>query len=71
MEYPLIFQNLIDSLKKLPGVGSKSAERMAYDILNMDEDTIKKFADSILAINSNYDINVYFFDFYTSPASRW
>ena len=52
MEYPLIFQNLIDSLKKLPGVGSKSAERMAYDILNMDEDTIKKFADSILAINN-------------------
>lgn len=52
MEYPLIFQNLIDSLKKLPGVGSKSAERMAYDILNMDEDTIKKFADSILSINN-------------------
>ena len=52
MEYPLIFQNLIDSLKKLPGVGSKSAERMAYDILNMDEGTIKKFADSILAINN-------------------
>lgn len=52
MEYPLIFQNLIDSLKKLPGIGSKSAERMAYDILNMDEETIKKFADSILAINN-------------------
>ena len=52
MEYPLIFQNLIDSLKKLPGVGSKSAERMAYDILNMDEEIIKKFADSILAINN-------------------
>lgn len=52
MEYPLIFQNLIDSLKKLPGVGSKSAERMAYDILNMDEETIKKFADSIFAINN-------------------
>ena len=52
MEYPLIFQNLIDSLKKLPGVGSKSAERMAYDILNMDEETIKKFADAILAINN-------------------
>ena len=52
MEYPLIFQNLIDSLKKLPGVGSKSAERMAYDILNMDEETIKKFADAILAVNN-------------------
>lgn len=52
MEYPVIFQNLIDSLRKLPGVGSKSAERMAYDILNMDEQTIQKFADSILAINN-------------------
>ena len=27
---------LIDYLKRLPSVGTKSAERMAYAILNMD-----------------------------------
>ena len=52
MDYPLIFQNLIDSFKKLPGVGSKTAERMAYDVLNMSKDNIENFASSILAINN-------------------
>ena len=52
MDYPLIFQNLIDSFKKLPGVGSKTAERMAYDVLNMSKENIENFASSILAINN-------------------
>ena len=52
MEYPVIFQNLIDSLRKLPGIGSKTAERMAYDILSMSQETIESFANSILAINN-------------------
>ena len=52
MQYPLIFQNLIDSFKKLPGVGAKTAERMAYDVLNMSKDNIENFASSILAINN-------------------
>ena len=52
MEYPILFQNLIDSFKKLPGVGAKSAERMAYDILSMKKEDIEKFANNILAINN-------------------
>ena len=52
MDYPLLFQNLIDSFKKLPGVGSKTAERMAYDVLNMSKENIENFASSILAINN-------------------
>ena len=52
MEYPVVFQNLIDSLRKLPGIGSKTAERMAYDVLNMSKENIENFASSILAINN-------------------
>ena len=52
MDYPLIFQNLIDSFKRLPGVGSKTAERMAYDVLNMEPEKIEQFANSILAVNN-------------------
>lgn len=52
MDYPLIFQNLIDSFKKLPGIGSKTAERMAYDVLAMSKENIENFASSILAINN-------------------
>ncbi len=36
MEELLSISNLIEALKKLPGVGRKSAERMAYQILQMD-----------------------------------
>ena len=48
MKYPQTFENLINGLKKLPGVGSKSAERMAYQILNMDDDDIKTLANSLV-----------------------
>ena len=48
MKYPQTFENLINGLKKLPGVGSKSAERMAYQILNMDDEDITKLATSLL-----------------------
>lgn len=52
MEYPLIFQNLIDNFKRLPGVGSKTAERMAYDVLSMSSEVIESFSNAILAINN-------------------
>ena len=52
MEYPVIFQNLIDSFKKLPGVGTKTAERMAYDVLAMSKENIDSFAKSIAEINN-------------------
>ena len=48
MKYPQTFENLINGLKKLPGVGSKSAERMAYQILNMDDEDISKLSTSLL-----------------------
>lgn len=51
MEYPVIFQNLIDCFKRLPGVGAKTAERMAYDILAMKPEDIEKIATSILSVN--------------------
>ena len=47
MKYPQTFENLINGLKKLPGVGAKSAERMAYQILNMDDEDISLLANSL------------------------
>ncbi len=38
---------LIDSLKKLPSVGQKSAERMAFAILEMNEEDVKEFSLSL------------------------
>ncbi len=36
MAYPKSLSNLIDNLKKLPGVGEKTAERMALAMLEFE-----------------------------------
>lgn len=38
---------LIDSFAKLPGVGYKSAEKMAYAVLNMKEGDVKEFSKAL------------------------
>ena len=38
---------LEDSLAKLPSVGRKSSERMAFAILEMNDDYLNEFADAI------------------------
>ena len=45
--YPDSVKNLIDSLKNLPGIGEKSAERMAFSILNFDDEKIDNFEKSL------------------------
>ena len=47
MKYPSIIQNLIECFKKFPGVGEKSAERMALSVLEIDKETIDLFAESL------------------------
>ena len=51
MNYPKEFENLIDSFRRLPGVGYKSAERMAYQMLEMKEEYREKFIDSLQNIS--------------------
>ena len=38
---------LEESLAKLPSVGRRSAERMAYAMLNMEDDDLNEFSDAI------------------------
>ena len=38
---------LEESLAKLPSVGKRSAERMAYALLNMEDDDLVEFSDAI------------------------
>lgn len=47
MKYPSIIQNLIECFKKFPGIGEKSAERMALSVLEIDKETIDLFAKSL------------------------
>ena len=46
MNYPKTILNLIECFKKFPGIGEKTAERLALASLNMDEDIINLFSAS-------------------------
>ena len=43
-------QKLLDELERLPGVGPKSAQRMAYWILNTDRATALRLAQAIVEV---------------------
>ncbi len=50
--YPDSLKNLIESFKYLPSVGEKTAERYAFSVLDMDEDQIELFVDSLKNIKN-------------------
>ena len=45
--FPESIKNLIECFKYMPGVGEKTAERMAFSILEFDEDQVESFAESL------------------------
>ena len=48
MNYPKSLLNLIECYKRLPGIGEKTAERMALATLKFDDKTINTFYESII-----------------------
>lgn len=50
--YPKSISNLIEALKYFPGVGDKTAERMAFNILSMDSIQTDFLIDSIKAVKT-------------------
>ena len=46
--YPTTIKNLINCFKKLPGIGEKNAERLALSILNMNDEDVSLFSNSLL-----------------------
>lgn len=47
MDYPKYLSDLIESLKSFPGIGSKSATRMAFQMLKMDHETLVQITNSL------------------------
>lgn len=52
MNYPPSILNLIKCFKKLPGIGEKSAERLALSILNMEDEVLDLFSESLKNIKT-------------------
>ena len=44
---------LVDSFSKLPGVGHKSAEKMAYSVLEMQDEDVEMFSDALKELKRN------------------
>ncbi len=45
--FPVAFDNLVDKFASLPGVGSKSAQRLAFYIMSLPEEEAMAFGDAI------------------------
>ena len=48
--YEGVVQDLIDELGRLPGVGPKSAQRIAFYLLDADPDDVKRLAEVLLKV---------------------
>lgn len=48
MEYPEALEQLVTDLRRLPGIGRKSAERAAFAVLEMNEDEVRTFAEDLV-----------------------
>lgn len=46
--YPNILLTLIENLRKLPGVGAKTAERYAFALLNLSDEEIQTLAKALV-----------------------
>jgi recombination protein RecR len=46
--FPASFEKLIDSFASLPGIGRKSAQRLAFHVLSLPEEETQAFADAVL-----------------------
>ncbi len=47
-QFPAALENLVEQFAKLPGVGRKSAQRLAFYILDRPEQEARAFADALI-----------------------
>lgn len=50
---PDSLNNLIEAFKYLPGIGEKTAERLTFAVLELDEEQVEFFSDSLLNVFKN------------------
>lgn len=53
MVYPEVLQKLVNYYKKLPGIGEKTAERLALSTLDFKEDDIEDFSQILKMAKTN------------------
>lgn len=51
--FPAAMQELADAFSRLPGIGAKSAQRLAFHVLELPLEEAEQFADAILAAKNS------------------
>ena len=51
--YPKSLARLVGEFEKLPGIGPKSAQRLAFHVMRVPEDETRALADALLAVKSS------------------
>ncbi len=51
--YPKSLEQLIESFRKLPGVGQKTAERYAFQILGLSDEDTQLFSESLKSVKKD------------------
>ena len=51
--YPNSIKKLIESFKCVPGIGSKSAERLAFSMIDFDKDNLTAFSEAVIGVRDN------------------
>ena len=47
--FPASLENVVDKFASLPGIGRKSAQRLAFHVLSLPDDEAQSFADAIVS----------------------
>ena len=56
MAYGSLLQALIDELGRLPGIGPKSAQRIAFHLLKVPDDDARRLAEAIVAVKERVSL---------------
>jgi len=56
LEYAKPLANLIDELKQLPGIGAKSAQRIAFHLLKSEAEEVVRLSDAIQHLKENLNL---------------
>ena len=48
--YPECLKKIIDSFKDLPGIGEKTAERLAFSLINFNKEKLTNFSTAIVDV---------------------
>lgn len=51
--YPDSIKSLIEAFKFLPGIGEKTAERLAFSVLELEDEQAEFFSESLLDVKKN------------------